>query len=194
MLSGSSGGRFQGRRLNFPHLSLYVGPMTSQLVVALSVALGLLILGGATTDTGPWYQSLKKPVFQPPGWAFAPAWTVILGLAAVASVLGWRGGGEEQRRILLLAFCLNAALHALWSPLFFKARRPDMALVEMGALFVSVLSLIVVLLPVTRLGALLILPYAAWVAFALAVNFEVVRLNRTNVEGERARALPPSAS
>ena len=45
----------------------------------------LLSLGGWLTSLGmgSWYDALQKPWFQPPGWAFAPAWTTILTLLAM---------------------------------------------------------------------------------------------------------------
>lgn len=150
--------------------------MMTEYAFTLSVAAGLLLWGGLTTSTGDWYRALRKPSFQPPAWAFGPAWTLILGLAAVSAVLGWRADAGG-RPLLAALFGLNALLHALWSPLFFRVRRPDLALAEMAALFVSVASLIGVLLPKSLLGAAILLPYLCWVGFAFAVNLQIVRLN-----------------
>ena len=54
-------------------------------IPAIAATLWAVILGGIgglLTEIGPWYRALKKPSFQPPDWAFGPAWTLILGLAA----------------------------------------------------------------------------------------------------------------
>ena len=58
------------------------------LTFALLYGLGLNLAGGLLTDVGDWYNKLKKPWFQPPCWAFAPAWTLILGLACWALYIG----------------------------------------------------------------------------------------------------------
>ena len=79
-------------------------------------------------------------------------------------------------RILAL-FALNGILHILWSPLFFKVKRPDWALMEMPLLWLSVLALMVGVAPYTPIGPWLLLPYLAWVAFAMWINFGIVRLN-----------------
>ena len=52
------------------------------------------IFGGVLTDTGPWNRSLKKPDWQPPGWLFAPAWTIIY-----IHVDGAGRDGHARRRI-----------------------------------------------------------------------------------------------
>jgi tryptophan-rich sensory protein len=78
---------------------------------------------------------------------------------------------------VLAAFLLNAVLNVLWSALFFLARRPDWALIEIVLLTGSVLWLVALCAQVDRLAARLLLPYLAWVLFAATVNAGVVRLN-----------------
>ena len=43
----------------------------------------MLGVGGRMTTIGPWYRDLRKPTWNPPNWIFGPAWTAILGLAAL---------------------------------------------------------------------------------------------------------------
>ncbi len=122
--------------------------MTLPIIVAGSLTLLLLLVGGLTTNVGPWYRDLRKPSWNPPNWAFGPAWTLILGLAAWAGVLAWThttDGGAYVRIAAL--FATNIVFHALWSPLFFNLRRPDWALIEVPFLWLSILGLIVGLAP-----------------------------------------------
>ena len=77
----------------------------------------------------------------------------------------------------MLLFGTNAVLHFLWSPLFFKLRRPDLALVEVVFLRASLIALVFGLFPISRLAALLVLPYLLWVSFAMWLNWQIVRLN-----------------
>ena len=152
--------------------------MIAPIVVAATVTVLLLAAGAATTDVGPWYRDLRKPAWNPPNWVFAPAWTVILVLAACAGVLAWRRApaAPEQLRIALL-FGVNIVLYALWSPLFFNLRRPDWALIEVPFLWLSILALIVGLVPLSPVAGLLLAPYLLWVAFATVLNLTIVRLN-----------------
>ena len=130
------------------------------------------------TETGSWYRDLDKSSLTPPDWAFAPAWTVIYALAAIAAVLGWRGATTNRARAWLISlFFINAVLNVLWSFVFFSMRRPDLALAEVVTLWLSVLSLIVFLWPLRRLAALVLTPYLGWVTFAAWLNWRVVELN-----------------
>jgi len=148
------------------------------LTFALLYALGLNLAGGLLTDVGDWYNGLTKPWFQPPGWAFAPAWTVILGLAGWALYIGLtEAGTPKQYTTVAIAFSVNAVFHFLWSPLFFTFKRPDWSFYENFALITSCIALAFVLRDVSTFAAWLILPYIVWTCFAQAINWEVVRLN-----------------
>ena len=153
-------------------------PDWKPIVIAAAAAMAVALLGGLMTDIGPWYRSLHKPAWQPPDWAFGPAWTVIYALAAISGVIAWRDANSQQQRdTMLMLFALNAFLNVLWSLLFFRLRRPDWALMEVGLLWLSVLLLIVVLGRYSRTAALLLVPYLLWVSFASTLNWATVRLN-----------------
>ncbi len=130
------------------------------------------------TDLSPWYYALKQPGWAPPDWLFGPAWTVIYGLAALSATLVWSHEPHPAlRRRVLMAFAANGMLNVLWSLLFFKMRRPDWAAAEIVMLWLSILGLIALAWPRSKLAALLLVPYLAWVSFAGLLNRAVVTLN-----------------
>src|SRR4028119_1339312 len=114
-------------------------------LVAAGAALVVAALGGAATEIGPWYLGLRKPSWQPPDWLFAPAWTAIFALTALAGLPAWQRtldvGGPRR---VLAAYALNALLNISWSLLFFTVQRPDWALAEVAALWLSVVLVVVV--------------------------------------------------
>ena len=147
-------------------------------VAAALAAVVVAVLGAAATDIGPWYQALRKPPWQPPDWLFGPAWTLIFGLAALSGIEAWRASRHSRDRAWILTlFFINGVLNILWSVLFFTARRPDWAFGQVFTLWLSIVVLIVVLRRMSPRAAWLLVPYLAWVTFAAALNFEVVRLN-----------------
>lgn len=148
-------------------------------VLAAAATASLVALAGATmTDLGPWYQSLRKPPWQPPDWLFGPAWTVIFGLAAAAFVKAWRSAPDRPRGDwIIVLFSVNGVLNILWSALFFRVKRPDWAFIEVLFLWASIVLLIVMVGRHSRPAAALLLPYLAWVTFAAALNLSVARLN-----------------
>ena len=153
--------------------------MSFDIVFAIVWAIALGLVGGLLTEIGEWYRNLSKPSWQPPDWLFGPAWTTILGLAAWAFVLSWRGTqSDAERTFLLVLYGVNFVGHLLWSPLFFKLKRPDWALVEVPFLWLSVLSLTIFLREWSVAASWMIVPYLAWVSFAAILNWKIVQLNR----------------
>ena len=152
--------------------------MTASIIVAIVITVAVLGVGGFMTTVGGWYETLNKPSWNPPNWAFGPAWTLILGLAAWAGVLAWThaSGLRDQLHVSLL-FGANIGLHMLWSPLFFNLKRPDWALIEVPFLWLSILGLMIGLAPLSSLAAWLLAPYLVWVSFAAVLNAVIVRMN-----------------
>ena len=153
-------------------------PIWKPVLVAALAAIAVGALGGSLTDIGPWYQALKKPSWQPPDWAFGPAWTTIFALAVVSAVSAWRATRDSAQRTWIIGlFALNGFLNVLWSTLFFALRRPDWALMEVGFLWLAIALPMVVFWRISRTASLCLLPYLAWVSFAAFLNYTVVRLN-----------------
>ncbi len=152
--------------------------MTWTVVVAALAAIVLAAAGGLLTEIGPWYRNLRKPRLQPPDWLFGPAWTIILSLWAGAAAVGYHSATTEGGRLCVVSmFAVNFVFHLLWSPLFFKWKRPDWALFEVVFLWASVLALVVGLRQYSATASSLVVPYLLWVSFASWLNWAIVRLN-----------------
>lgn len=134
-------------------------------------------LGGVFSAEGTWYEALRKPAWNPPGWLFGPVWTALYAAMAVAAWLVWRRGGFGGARTALVLWCVQLALNAAWSPLFFGARRPDLALVCIVAMWGAIAATTVAFRRIRPAAAALMLPYLAWVTFATALNFAIWRMN-----------------
>ena len=148
-------------------------------LLALFVALSALTLGlgGWLTviGLGPWYDALRKPWFQPPGWVFSPAWTIILTLLAVATWQIARRG--EAARSALRLYAVQLVLNVAWSLFFFTLARPAWALANIALLDVAMLAMIVLYGRVQRAAGWLLVPYAAWLGLATAINVWIVAHN-----------------
>lgn len=142
------------------------------LFLLLTVGGGLLI--GWLTLPGPWYASLNKPSFNPPNWIFGPVWTLLYILIAIAGWRVWRAGrGDWPSRLWAAQLILNF----LWPALFFGLHAIALALVTIILMLAAIILFIVKTWPHERIAALLFVPYAAWVAFATALNVAIYRLN-----------------
>lgn len=148
------------------------------IIVAGVAALGVAMLGGTITDLGPWYQSLDKPDWTPPGFVFPIAWTAIFALAALAAVSAWRAAPNSRVADTIIGlFALNGFLNILWSLMFFRMQRPDWAFAELLLLWLSVGALIIYCGRHSRLAAIALVPYLIWVSIAGALNWSIVELN-----------------
>lgn len=124
-----------------------------------------------------WYRALERPGFDPPGWVFAPVWTVLYAAIGVAAWCVWRHHATWQRDVALRWWAAQLALNALWTPIFFGLQRPGWALVDLSILLVVATITAVRFLPLDRTATLLFLPYLAWLGFAMALNLAIVTLN-----------------
>jgi translocator protein len=145
----------------------------ASLLVFLALVFGAAYFG-MTYLPGPFYAALQKPTWTPPNEVFAPVWTVLYVLIAIAGWIAWRAQGFGP---LLWLWLLQLGLNAAWSYLMFGEKQITPALIDISALWVAILAFIVLAWPVRRSAALLFVPYFLWVTFAAALNFEIWRLN-----------------
>ena len=129
----------------------------------------------SSPDT-PWFRSLTKPWFYPPGIAFPIVWTAIFTFLGVALWLVWRSDADG-RRLALGLFVAQMAFNVAWTPAFFTLEVLLLGLLVIVALWILVVATIVAFDRVDRRAAALLVPYLAWVTFAAVLNFELWRLN-----------------
>jgi tryptophan-rich sensory protein len=146
------------------------------LAAFVALCFGVSALGGhaAGPAVAEWYPALRKPSWTPPGWVFGPVWTLLYPLVAVSGWLAWR---EGRARLGPLVYLLQLALNAAWPWLFFGHRRIDLALICAGALWLAILATVVAFWRVSRVAALLLVPYLGWVGFAAVLNYAIWKSN-----------------
>lgn len=130
---------------------------------------------GIIFKPGAWYESLKKPSFTPPDWAFPAAWTTIYLLLAWA---GYRLTLIPGSEIVLALWAAQIALNTLWTPVFFGANRLVAAMVILVLLWIVVAAMIVMALQLDIITGLILFPYLVWLSVAAALNFSILRHNR----------------
>ena len=136
------------------------------------VGIGWLI--GATNLPGSWYAALRKPSFNPPNWVFAPTWTVLYIMIAVA---GWRTYLQDTKCHAMQFWYAQMLLNFAWPPIVFALHSLTLGLAIIVVLLLTIVTFIVIQWRINRQAALLFIPYAAWVGFASVLNYELVRLN-----------------
>lgn len=140
------------------------------LAVVVVAAVGGLASGSASST----YRALELPAFAPPSWLFGPVWSVLYVMIGVAGWLLWRARGWDAA---LTLWSVQLAFNLAWTPLFFAGGRYALALVDIVVLALLILTLIALAWNRSRGAAWLLVPYAAWVCFAAALNAGIVVLN-----------------
>ena len=140
-------------------------------------------LGGARfapasgTPIGDWYERLEKPPFNPPNAAFGPVWTALYAAIATSGYRVYRSIPSGARSRALRLWFLQLTVNGAWSPIFFGARSPTLALGDLILLLPLLEAYRREAARVDRNAARLFVPYIAWALFAGALNFEIVRRN-----------------
>ncbi|HEY2859290.1 MAG TPA: TspO/MBR family protein [Terracidiphilus sp.] len=145
--------------------------------IALCQAVGLL--GGRWTapEISGWYATLRKPSFNPPSWIFAPVWTTLYLLMAIAAWRIEQTSASPLRTIALSLFAAQLILNLLWSWIFFRRHAIRAALAELIILWVAIAATTAVFGRLDTVAAWLLAPYLAWTAFATVLNASIQRLN-----------------
>lgn len=139
------------------------------------LACGAAASTGVIFKPGPWYESLVKPSFTPPNWAFPVAWSVIYLLLAWA---GYRLALIPGSELVLALWAAQIALNTLWTPVFFGAHRIVASMVILVLLWLVVAVMLVLTMRLDVITGLILFPYLVWLCVAAALNFSIMRNNR----------------
>ena len=151
-----------------------------KLIISIAIPLAVGGISGFFTagSVNTWFVTLNKPSFNPPGWLFAPVWTVLYILMGIAFYIIWSSHSKlEKKYTCYTYYWLQLLLNFLWTFLFFYFHRPDLALIDIILLFIMIASTIFSFRKISKTAAWLLVPYLCWVAFATALNFAIWRLN-----------------
>ena len=125
--------------------------------------------------TNSWYSDptvLKLPSWTPPNKVFMPVWTVLYGLIGLT---GYRAAAAGALPGLAVAhYIANLA----WAPLFFGLKKLKLA----AALQFALLGSLAAVWSSFKKDARLLIPYAAWLAYATILNLAICRLNPAGVQ------------
>lgn len=152
--------------------------------VKLIISIGLPLMVGFTssyftiTGVGSWYQTIEKPLWNPPSWVFGPVWTTLYVLMGISLFLVWKSAlPVKVKRSALLLFGIQLLLNFFWSFIFFNQHQIGLAFVEIVILWLMILLTIFAFARINQVAAWLLVPYISWVSFAAILNFTIWRLN-----------------
>ena len=151
------------------------------LIIAILICESTGIISGLIANTGinPWFDTLNKPLWNPPAFIFAPVWTLLYLLMGISLWLIWKSNTPSpQKNNAIILFFLQLFFNFWWSIIFFKFHSPAFALVDIILMLNLILFTIILFSKISKIAAWLLVPYIAWVSFATILNFTIWILNK----------------
>jgi len=148
--------------------------------VAICLTVGYLSSNVTQSSITTWYPIIKKPVYNPPNWVFAPVWTLLFIMMGIAAGLIWNKLETNKDLVKkgLFFFTIQLLLNALWSYLFFGLNNILLALIEIILLWLIIYETYHVFKQIDKRASYLLIPYLGWVGFATILNGSIYWLNR----------------
>jgi len=148
--------------------------------VAICLTVGYLSSNVTQSSITTWYPIIKKPVYNPPNWVFAPVWTLLFIMMGIAAGLIWNKLETSKDLVKkgLFFFTIQLLLNALWSYLFFGLNNILLALIEIILLWLIIYETYHVFKQIDKRASYLLIPYLGWVGFATILNGSIYWLNR----------------
>ncbi len=143
--------------------------------IIITLAVGLA--AGMVSRPDVWYDALSKPVWNPPGWIFAPVWIVLYVLMGAAAGLIWQRRAISQSTLALNFYVIQLILNIIWPLIFFGMRNPGLAFAEICLLWIAIVATLFAFWRVYRPASFLLMPYFLWVSFAAVLNLTIWRMN-----------------
>lgn len=144
------------------------------LLAFLLIVVGFGAFIGMNTLPGAWHTELEKPPYYPPNEIFGPVWFALYVMIGIA---GWRIAMAEPYGAAMRMWFVQMVLNWLWAPVWFNLHLAWVALTIVSALLVIIFGFIWTAWTPSKFAALLFAPYAAWVAFSMALNLSIAALN-----------------
>lgn len=125
------------------------------------------------------FEALRQPPLSPPGWLFAPVWTVLYVLMGIGSylVISSNAAPDVQKRALW-TYGIQLAFNFLWPILFFNLKIYLVAFIWLAVLWMLILTTTTQFWRIRKAAGYLLTPYLIWVTFAGYLNLGVFWLNR----------------
>ena len=142
----------------------------------LIIPLPILVGGLSSLLSGSMSESMKKPPLTPPGWLFPIVWTVLYLLMGISAYLVLR---SDDWKISdgIKYFFYQLTVNFVWPIIFFRFEMYGTAVVVLGILILLTIATISEFSKTNKLSAWLLVPYLAWLLFALYLNIGVAFLN-----------------
>jgi benzodiazapine receptor len=126
-----------------------------------------------------WYNSLAKPRWTPPPSFIGTMWTVLYPIIIVTfGYMIYRVARGTAPMWLLVPIAVNVVSNIAFTPIQFGLRNLPLAAADILVVLATIVWCMVAFWPYSRLAALALTPYLAWVATASVLQLSITWMNR----------------
>ncbi len=146
------------------------------LILILLVTFTASAIGSFTTASfkEPWYSQIILPSFNPPSWVFAPVWTILYIMMAIAIWKIWINSFDLK---ILQLYFVHLFFNATWSIVFFGFHQIGLALINLMVILFFIFLLMKRYFYKDKISFYLMVPYFLWSSYALILNSSILILN-----------------
>ncbi len=142
--------------------------IASLVIVYLTVFIGSTFTSQSVDST--WYDSIK-PSITPPNYIFPIVWNILFLLISLSIYFSWISAkNASTKKSIAILFGINLFFNMFWSFAFFSQQNPQGAFAILIALWLSILSLLILTWRINKTSTYLLVPYLVWVTFAGVLN------------------------
>ena len=123
-----------------------------------------------------WYQNLTKPPFSPPNTVFSIVWT-FLYITIFLSLFLYTIKIGGNKKAGYICYFIQLFLNFIWPFAFFGLKNIPLALIVVFLMDIFVFLTIYNFYFVSKISAILLIPYFLWILFASYLNFGYLVLN-----------------
>ena len=133
-------------------------------------------IGGLITSSfkEPWYSEIVLPSFNPPSWVFAPVWTTLYIMMAIAIWKIWINSFDFK---ILKLYFIHLFFNGTWSIAFFGFHQIGIALINLFIILFFIVLLMKRYFNRDKISFYLMVPYLAWSGYAFILNSSILALN-----------------
>jgi len=122
---------------------------------------------------------VEKPSLAPPAWLFPVVWTILYTLMGISSYLILTSDAEfKEITEAIRLYMYQLIVNFLWPTFFFNFEWYFFSFLWLFLLWILVILMIRRFYNISRIAALLNVPYLVWLTFAGYLNFGIWWLNR----------------
>ena len=133
-------------------------------------------IGGFITASfkEPWYSEIILPSFNPPSWVFAPVWTTLYIMMAIAIWKIWINSFDFK---ILKLYFIHLFFNGTWSIAFFGFHQIGIALINLFIILFFIVLLMKRYFYRDKISFYLMVPYLTWSGYAFILNSSILALN-----------------